>query len=335
MDSKQRCHESPPHTRQLTTAHPRASIATVLLLVAVITAIGNLPRDAASAVTSNADPLMAFQSRAFQEVSLAAHATGVPKGVSTSGTVRSSDGDIWFALARSNGIGSVYLLTNGVWKLQASFSLLGGVWSDLGAGGPNPHVGHSTLPGIAYPVFLFFSTGADSPRLIVVADWRGHWKPRPFIGATYGSVDTTTVLPSSDSVHGGLVESASNPCGCASPVVDTWYRYSAGHFRATAPPGVPLPCSASTFEAANGPGATFSAVACLDGWALVQGLASTGDAAVAIFNEQSHRWVEQGSINDGICTAEADVLVGIPTAILHSLARAIHLTLHPEPGACL
>jgi len=288
---------------------------------------------AANAVALHTDSISSPTYSAFHGTGIATHAaTTEPEGVSTSGPIRSTNGVVWFAVARSNAIGSVYSLTNGSWRLQANFSLLGGVWNDLGAGGPSSHVGHTTLTSVANPVFLFFSTGADSPRLIVVADWRGKWKPLSFAGATYGNVGTTTVLPSSDSVHGGLVESASNPCDCASPAVDTWYRFSAGLFRPANPPGAPLPCSASTFDSINGPSATFSAFACLDGWALVQGSDAAGDNAVTMFNEQSHRWVELYGTDDGYCTAEADVLVGIPTAILDSLAHSIHLKLFP--GGC-
>jgi hypothetical protein len=64
----------------------------------------------------------------------------------------------------------------------------------------------------------------------------------------------------------------------------------------------------------------------------VQGSDAAGDNAVTMFNEQSHRWVELYGTDDGYCTAEADVLVGIPTAILDSLAHSIHLKLFP--GGC-
>jgi hypothetical protein len=96
------------------------------------------------------------------------------------------------------------------------------------------------------------------------------------------------------------------------------------------PPGPLLTCLVTTFEALNGPSATFSEAACMDGWALVQGTAATGDDAVALFNEQSHHWVELGGISDGFCTAEDDVNVGIPTLILKALAGKIHLKLFPD-----
>jgi hypothetical protein len=327
---KQHCLKNSLETHESKRTRRRVlATATAQVLVAAFLTITFFPCVAANAVVLHTDSTASSTYTAFPGKGLAPHnSANVPQGVSTSGPIRSTNGEIWFAVARSNSIGSVYILTNGSWRLQANFSLLGGVWNDLGAGGPSAHVGHTTLSGIANPVFLFFSSGADSPRLIVVADWRGKWVALPFLGATYGSMSTTTVLASSNTVKGGLVEAAENPCGCASPLVDTWYRFSTGIFRPSNPPGSPLLCSATTFDKLNGPSARFSAVACSDGWALVQGTAATGDNAVALFNEQSHRWVELGGINDGYCAAEDDVNVGIPTAILDGLARAIHMKLY-------
>ena len=87
-----------------------------------------------------------------------------------------------------------------------------------------------------------------------------------------------TVAIDAAGVHGHLVETETNGCGCAlGPETYTWEIYSKGAFRPTAPPGPAPTCSPDALASAADPagllGLAFTRASCADGWALGTGTA--------------------------------------------------------------
>ena len=97
----------------------------------------------------------------------------------------------------------------------------------------------ASLTGPPGPDFVVRSFGADTNWLSVVSDVGGTWHAVPF---DYGYGPTVAI--DAAGVHGHLVETEADGCGCATgPETYTWEIYRDGAFRPTGPRGRPPPAA--------------------------------------------------------------------------------------------
>lgn len=118
------------------------------------------------------------------------------------------------------------------WHVQASLP-------DLETGGLNGpgSVAPASVTGSADPDFAVRSSGADTDWFALVSHIGGTWHPVPF---DYGYGRRVAI--DAEGVHGHLIETEQNSCGCATgPETFAWARYRDGVFQPTSHPGTAPP----------------------------------------------------------------------------------------------
>ncbi|MGO9657616.1 MAG: hypothetical protein ACLP7F_04545 [Acidimicrobiales bacterium] len=249
---------------------------------------------------------------------------GGPVPWAASGIVRAGGGE-WLATGRATsappgpGVAvSIYRWGQDGWTLQGRPI---GMPSGQLAGGGSITV--ASLTGPPGPDFVVRSFGADTNWLSVVSDVGGTWHAVPF---DYGYGPTVAI--DAAGVHGHLVETEADGCGCATgPETYTWEIYRDGAFRPTGPPGPAPACSPPALASAADPagllGLAFTAASCADGWAL-----GTGDGPgyangfVALFEQQRGEW-QTVNIDDGTALGHYPEIYDVPLTLLDRLGSRI------------
>jgi hypothetical protein len=239
------------------------------------------------------------------------------------------DGTTWFAVAgrvtapRAKLV--VYRWSANRWrKYGASTELPVG---DLGA------IGVASLTGSQDPDFVLYSGGADNSYLSVVSDRGGRWHSVP-LDAGYGHGP----MIDAQGVHGHLIETATNSCGCASGVgTYGWARYGGGIFHPATPPGRLPSCTPSHLAMVADPqgalGISFTRAHCTDGWALAVGTGSgyAGDA-VGLFDQIDGRW-KLITLDDGSGLGLDPGILDLPRTLLLKLARPLGNAVAPAASS--
>jgi hypothetical protein len=235
----------------------------------------------------------------------------------------------WFAIAaRATGRDVklvAYRWSGGRWTRYGGPTELPA--GDLGA------IGVASLTDSNDPDFVLYSGGADNSYLSVVSDVDGRWHGVPFDDG-YGR----SVMIDAQGVHGHLIETATNSCGCASGVnTYGWARYGRGVFHPATPPGQLPRCTASHLAMVADPqgalGISFRRVECADGWALALGTGSgySGDA-VGLFDQIDGRW-KLITLDDGSGLGLDPGILDLPRTLLLKLAGAIGSAVAPAAAS--
>jgi hypothetical protein len=181
----------------------------------------------------------------------------------------------------------------------------------------------ASLTGATGPDFVISSFGADTNWMSVVSDVGGTWHAVPF---DYGYAPTVAI--DAAGVHGHLVETETNGCGCAvGPETYTWEIYDQGAFRPTGPPGPAPACSPNALASAADPagllGLAFTRSSCADGWAVGAGTGpGYADGFVGLFEQQRGSWQEV-SIDDGTALGRDPQIYDIPLTLLDRIGSAL------------
>ncbi len=235
-----------------------------------------------------------------------------------------ADGGEWLATGYSPGASGpgialrIYRWERGAWARQDGPVLMPS--GQLAGGGS---VTAASLTGSAVPDFVVSSFGADTNWLSVVSDIGGTWHAVPF---DYGYEPTVAI--DAAGVHGQLVETETNGCGCAlGPETYTWELYSKGAFRPTAPPGPAPTCSPDALANAADPagllGLAFTRASCADGWALGTGTApGYANGFVGLFEQERSGW-QPVNVDDGTALGRDPLIYDIPLALLDRIGSAL------------
>ena len=235
-----------------------------------------------------------------------------------------ADGGEWLATGYSPGASGpgialrIYRWERGAWARQDGPVLMPS--GQLAGGGSVTAV---SLTGSAVPDFVVSSFGADTNWLSVVSDIGGTWHAVPF---DYGYEPTVAI--DAAGVHGQLVETETNGCGCAlGPETYTWELYSKGAFRPTAPPGPAPTCSPDALANAADPagllGLAFTRASCADGWALGTGTApGYANGFVGLFEQERSGW-QPVNVDDGTALGRDPLIYDIPLALLDRIGSAL------------
>lgn len=181
----------------------------------------------------------------------------------------------------------------------------------------------ASLTGSTDPDFVVGSNGADNTYLDVVSDIGGRWHGVPF---EYGY--GRSVLIDAQGVHGHVVETATNACGCASgPESYGWEKFHGGIFRPTQPPGAVAPCTAGHLTHVADPTEAlnihFTRAHCFSGWALAVGTGGGfADEAVGLFEQHGARW-RLTTLDDGAGLGLDPGIYDLPADLVHRLASGL------------
>lgn len=240
-----------------------------------------------------------------------------------SGVVRAGGSD-WLAAGYSTGASgpgialSIYRWSGAAWARQGVPVLMPS--GQLAGGGS---VTAASLTGSAGPDFVVSSFGADTNWLSVVSESGGTWHAVPF---DYGYGPTVAI--DAAGVHGHLVETETDGCGCAAgPETYTWEIYSGGVFRPTVPPGPAPTCSPDALASAADPagllGLAFTRASCADGWALGTGTGpGYANGFVGLFEQQRSGW-QPVNIDDGAALGRYPLIYDIPLTLLDRIGSAL------------
>lgn len=261
---------------------------------------------------------------------------GAPGGPSevvpwaASGVVRAAGAD-WLAVGRSTGGSgpgtalSIYRWSGLAWAREGRPVAMPS--GQLAGGGSVTAV---SLTGSAAPDFAVSSFGADTNWLSVVSKSGGTWHAVPF---DYGYGPTVAI--DAAGVHGHLVETETDGCGCAAgPETYTWESYSGGIFRPTAPPGPAPTCSPGALASAADPagllGLAFARASCVDGWAIGTGTGpGYANGFVGLFEQQRSGW-QPVNIDDGAALGRYPLIYDIPLTLLDRIGSALGPHLAPS-----
>lgn len=233
-------------------------------------------------------------------------------------------GGEWLAAGYSPGASgpgialSIYRWGRGAWARQGGPVVMPS--GQLAGGGS---VTAASLTGSTGPDFVVSSFGADTNWLSVVSDAGGTWHAVPF---DYGYGPTIAI--DAAGVHGHLVETETDGCGCAAgPETYTWEIYAGGTFHPTAPPGPAPTCGPDALASAADPAGlldlAFTRASCADGWALGTGTApGYANGFVGLFEQQRNSW-QPVNIDDGTALGRDPLIYDIPLTLLDRIGSAL------------
>ncbi len=249
--------------------------------------------------------------------------SGGPVPWAASAVVHNGGGE-WLAAGYSPGASgpgivlSIYRWGRGAWAAP------GWTGSDAKRATGRRRVGHGSIAHqVDGPDFVVSSFGADTNWLSVVSDAGGTWHAVPF---DYGYGPTIAI--DAAGVHGHLVETETDGCGCAAgPETYTWEIYAGGTFHPTAPPGPAPTCGPDALASAADPAGlldlAFTRASCADGWALGTGTApGYANGFVGLFEQQRNGW-QPVNIDDGAALGRDPLIYDIPLTLLDRIGSAL------------